>query len=348
MDQEIIERLRRNEEVAEKFFEVEVDILSSLGFRELFERLIGGVKEKFGVPFVWISLLEEFDIADLIWDLNSSDLLRQRLNTIDGQSFMDLTQNTAAPLLVNDHLSPFYRIFPPNEAYLIRSLAVVPITLNGKPIGSLNLGDHSSLRYAPGMDTSLLERLGIKVSICLSNIIDREKNKPAASRDPVTGLYNGRVMELVLNREFKRAIRYRQPLSLISIVLDQLEAINTRYGRDIGQALMRYVGRHVDRITRETDLVAKTAKDRLTIILPATLGEEAVKMMKRIEAFLRGNPMSLAGKSVKISLSFGVGSNHDAGVDDAASLLAKAEQMSQTRRQERKKRRRVVPFDRRS
>ena len=56
----ILERIRENEEIARKFFEIEVSILSILDFQGLFERLLSEIREKFGIPCVWISMIRRF------------------------------------------------------------------------------------------------------------------------------------------------------------------------------------------------------------------------------------------------------------------------------------------------
>ena len=74
--EEMIERLHHNEEIARKFFEVEVCILSTFGFKDLFERLLTQIKEKFDIPHVWLSLIDENDLIPLIRELASSKVLR--------------------------------------------------------------------------------------------------------------------------------------------------------------------------------------------------------------------------------------------------------------------------------
>ena len=68
----ILERVRDNEEIAKKFFEIEVSILSILDFQGLFERLLSEIREKFGIPCVWISLIDKSGISDLIQTLTFS------------------------------------------------------------------------------------------------------------------------------------------------------------------------------------------------------------------------------------------------------------------------------------
>ena len=40
----ILERIRENEQIARKFFEIEVSILSILDFKDLFERLLSEIR----------------------------------------------------------------------------------------------------------------------------------------------------------------------------------------------------------------------------------------------------------------------------------------------------------------
>lgn len=47
---EILETLKTNREISQKFFEIETNILSILNFKDLFHRLLTEIQEKFGVP----------------------------------------------------------------------------------------------------------------------------------------------------------------------------------------------------------------------------------------------------------------------------------------------------------
>jgi len=98
----VLERVRDNEEIARKFFEIEVSILSILDFQGLFERLLSEIRDKFGIPCVWISLIDKSGISDLIQTLASSKDLKERLNIIDRKTFLRLIDNRTAPLLLGE------------------------------------------------------------------------------------------------------------------------------------------------------------------------------------------------------------------------------------------------------
>ena len=166
-----VEILEKNEEIAQKFRKIEDDLASFLNVKDLFEKLIIRIQEEFGIPFVWISLINERDLTSLLQVLKSSQILKDRINIIDRTVFLNLIANSTKPMLANNHLKPFYKLLPRNKKYFIKSLAVAPITLNNEIIGSINHGDSSDLRYQPGMDTSLLEKLVSNISARLSDIM---------------------------------------------------------------------------------------------------------------------------------------------------------------------------------
>ena len=323
----ILERIRENEEIARKFFEIEVSILSILDFEGLFARLLSEIREKFGIPCVWISLIDKSEISDLVRTLPFSKELRERLNLIDRKTFLRLTENKTTPLLLNGDLHPFHPMLPKGQLNFIRSLALSPISLHGQIIGSLNQADFSPLRYRPGMDTQLLEQLAVKVSICLSNVIAHERLKWLAVRDPLTGLLNRRVLETVLSREFKRAQRYKNPLSLAFIDMDDFKLINDRYGHECGDALLKYVAGQLVEITRDSDVIARYGGDEFVIILPGTPVQEASKLLVRLQQHFRNKPMRYGERGITVSISFGVASMADPNATDPESLLREADAM---------------------
>jgi diguanylate cyclase (GGDEF)-like protein len=278
-----------------------------------------------------------------IQELASSKILKERLNLIERKTFLRFINNSTMPILFNDHLERFHKLLPNSQHYPIRSLAIAPLTLDGEIIGSLNQADYDEHRYVPGLDTSLLEELSVKVSICMSNVVAHEKVRALAYWDPLTGVLNRRAMTRVLAREFKRAERYKTPLTVVFMDVDDFKMVNDTYGHDMGDNLLQYVSARLVDMTRETDIVARFAGDEFVIILPNTALQFARTFVARHQAFFDQHPMNSGGISIPVSISSGMATTEDTEVRDAPTLLKKADEMLYRNKKRRRREKNLTP-----
>jgi diguanylate cyclase (GGDEF)-like protein len=323
---ELLENITINEGIAKKLFEIEVVILSISNFKDLFEKLLLLIEEKFRIPHVWISIISGNDISDLLKALESSQLLKERLNIVKKDVFLNLIKNEKSPILVNSYLRPFYQLLPKNEKYFAKSLAIMPLVLDGNVIGSLNLGDFSGFRFQPSMDTFFLSQISVKISICLSNVIAREKLNYLATRDSLTGLFNRKEMKNILERELSRADRYDNPLSLLFIDCDDFKMVNDSYGHSCGDALLKYMADQIIGIIRRDDTASRLGGDEFVIILPNQTLKEASKVVERLNSFFNKNPLKYQDAKIPVSFSCGIASTEDPELKTPAALLNKADE----------------------
>ena len=333
----IMDILRHNEAIASRFFEIEKRILRVLNFTDFFEVLLAEIRRQFKGPYAWITLIENSEIEQLIQNSEISAQLRAQLNIIGRIAFEDLVGTHMTPLLVNQELKPYYSLLPRDCKYAVKSIAIAPISLDGKIIGSLNQADISLRRFQPGIDTSLLEQLAVKVSLCLSNVTAHEKLRFLAYHDPLTGLLNRRVMESVLEREFARFRRYPNILSLVFLDLDYFKHVNDVYGHDRGDDLLVHVAKGLLQMSRTTDVVSRYAGDEFVIILPQTTKGSADQLMQRVCHVFSQRPLQSKGLVIPVSISFGIASTDDKGVHDPASLVKKADENLYDAKKSRKK-----------
>lgn len=326
--QALIERVKENELTASRFQRVERRILSVLNFKDFFEILLTEIMETFKMPYVWLTLFEDSEATKVIIKSSiDSAIIQDRVNIITESLFKGIVGELPAPILINDNLKPYFKMLPNNRKYFIKSMAIAPITLDGKIIGSLNQGDSDKGRFDPEFDTGLLEQLAIKVSLCLSNVTAHEKLKFLAFHDPLTELLNRRVMESVLQREFYRSKRYSSTLSVIFIDLDDFKTVNDTIGHEAGDKLLCYVADKLVDMTRATDIVARFAGDEFVVILPETGVKKANKLIGRIQTFFSKNPFDYHGKKIDVSISYGAASTQDETILNPSILLKKADQI---------------------
>jgi diguanylate cyclase (GGDEF)-like protein len=322
---EIIQNVKDNERIAEKYFNIEKRILQILNFHDLFEALLSEISIQLKVPFAWISVIKGSEIIEFIQSKKPSFVLQERLNIVAKEKFTDLV-DSGTPLLINGDLRRYKALVPKNRRKAIKSIAISPLTLDGELVGSLNQADTSEERWFPGMDTTHLEQLAIKVSLCLSNVTAHEKLRYMAYHDPLTGLINRRVMETILKREFARHKRYHKYLSVVFIDLDKFKPVNDTYGHDCGDALLVHVANQLKSMCRDIDVVSRFAGDEFVLILPETTDQAAITLMQRIAAQIAKRPLKFNSHRIPVRMSFGVACTIDPRITDAEALLIKADQ----------------------
>lgn len=325
---DLITRIKENELTASRFQKVENRILSVLNFKDFFDVLLSEIMDVFKVPYVWITFIEDCDTSRMILKAaRESEILSDRVNMISSSLFKGLVGESLSPVLVNTDLKPYFKMLPDSRKYFIKSMAISPITLDGKIIGSINQADSDQGRFDPEFDPSLLEQLAVKVSLCLSNVTAHEKLVFLAYHDPLTGLLNRRVMATILKREFIRAKRYASVLSVVFIDLDHFKGVNDTHGHEAGDRLLKYVSDKLIEMTRETDIVARFAGDEFVIVLPETGVTMANTMLERIQGYFRENPLGYGKALIPVSISFGAASTEDKDIHESDDLLRAADKI---------------------
>ena len=320
----IVQRLKENEALARKFHEIETSILTIFNYQDLFEELLDQIQLKFGVPLVWLSIIKDSEVSKLAERLSDKEIWCERINIIERKDLSTITAHQMTPRLINRNIASYASVLPGTSRIGIKSLAIAPISLDGKLIGSLNQGDPSPTRFHPGLDTSLLERLALKVSLCFSNVTAHEKLRSMAFYDPLTGLLNRRAMDNALKREFSRAIRYHRPLSVVFIDLNNFKIINDTYGHETGDGVLKYLASILMQEKRETDIIARFAGDEFVAVLADTSFDEADLFMRRIKTLIH-HPLFIAGVFLKVRFSYGVASTQQDIFNDAYALLKAAD-----------------------
>jgi len=147
-----------------------------------------------------------------------------------------------------------------------------------------------------------------------------EENLELAERDALTRIANRYRLEKSLQTECERAQRFRQPLSLIAMDMDDFKPINDRYGHARGDAALVLVADNLRTCLRELDVLARWGGDEFVIVLPqATLGE-ALEMAAGLRQVM--DQLEPVG-DCRLTMSYGVVQWQEG--EDQHALLARAD-----------------------
>ncbi|MGE5892433.1 MAG: diguanylate cyclase [bacterium] len=134
----------------------------------------------------------------------------------------------------------------------------------------------------------------------------REKNRQVellAITDPLTGLFNRRRVETVLEEEWKSVKRYQHPLSCLIIDIDHFKSINDTFGHKVGDTVLKEIADLIKGCLREVDTVARWGGEEFIVILPQTDPANAREASERImEKILHHRFSHTAGKRITVSI----------------------------------------------
>ncbi|GGY58997.1 diguanylate cyclase [Marinobacter zhanjiangensis] len=111
----------------------------------------------------------------------------------------------------------------------------------------------------------------------------RHALKEESIRDPLTGLYNRRWLDEVLEREIPRALREQSSLSFCLIDLDFFKRVNDTWGHDVGDRILVALARLLKDGSRKHDVAARFGGEEFVLVLPgldATRGREVVDRLR--------------------------------------------------------------------
>jgi len=109
-----------------------------------------------------------------------------------------------------------------------------------------------------------------------------DENRELAERDALTRIANRYRLEQALQQECRRAQRFREPLSVIAMDVDDFKPINDRYGHAQGDAALVYVVENLRTCLRDHDLLARWGGDEFVMVMPQTTLHEALAVAGRL------------------------------------------------------------------
>jgi diguanylate cyclase (GGDEF)-like protein len=142
----------------------------------------------------------------------------------------------------------------------------------------------------------------------------------ATRTDPLTGLFNRRAFEALLDDELERSRRTGRPLSVLVGDLDGLAKVNASEGHRAGDAALQLVARDLQKWKRRVDTAGRLGGEEFALLLPETDEGGAYLVAERLR---RAAHRTFGEHPSPVTISFGVAAFPEHG-DETDLLLSAA------------------------
>ena len=134
-----------------------------------------------------------------------------------------------------------------------------------------------------------------------------QKLQKLATTDGLTKLYNSRSFYSQLELEVDRYNRYKHPLSLLLLDIDNFKEFNDNFGHLEGDKVLVRFSQIIKSCLRTNDSAYRYGGEEFTVILPETNGDEAKTVAQRIRSSLETEKFKpIPDRNAKITISIGV------------------------------------------
>ena len=173
----------------------------------------------------------------------------------------------------------------------------------------------------------LASALAEHAALALANIRLREALRSQSIVDPLTGLFNRRYLETLLERECRRATRGRRPLTVLMLDVDHFKKFNDTWGHDGGDAVLRELASLMRAHFRGDDVACRYGGEEFVVLLAdASLesafvrAEDLRQQVHRLVAQHRMQPLG----SITVSIGLAALPDHGINPEDLVSAADRA------------------------
>ena len=231
----------------------------------------------------------------------------------------------AKPVICNDIASDERMAALRSEALSrgYRSVVVLPIMLEGKPVGVFVLYAAETGAFDEEEMKLLIEMAG-DISFAMDNLKKEEKLNYLAYYDVITGLPNRVLFYDRLDQHLHDA-QSGEKVAVLAIDLERFRDINETFGRHAGDALLKQVAEHLTDTGVGVDHLARISADCFAMVLSNIRDEaDVVRFLENQVTAALSKPFKLEGQELRISARAGITIFPDDG-KDADTLFRNAE-----------------------
>lgn len=223
-----------------------------------------------------------------------------------GEGAMGRVAVTKKPLMLNDYKA-FVNSLPDEVTTGVEATLDVPLLRGADFIGVLGVARHARHHKFTEDDLRLLTVLASQVTVAIQNAQLYEEVQHLAFTDPLTGIHNRRRLFELAEKEYRRAARYRRPLSFMLVDIDHFKSINDRHGHAAGDEVLRWFAAEAASVIRQKiDVIGRFGGEEFAFLFPETELPSTLGAAERLRRHFADRKALYEGLELPVTFSAGI------------------------------------------
>ncbi|MCC7491745.1 MAG: diguanylate cyclase [Fimbriimonadaceae bacterium] len=192
------------------------------------------------------------------------------------------------------------------DRYNNTSLVCVPIRVQDKVVGVINVNNKRSGAGFTENDLNLLTLLASQAAVAIGNAHRYQDLSEKAITDGLTGVYIRRYFDECIDRAYRNARSTGRQFSLLMIDIDYFKKVNDSHGHQTGDEALRTVAGILKQLVRDDDLVCRYGGEEFAVILSRASGQIAARVAERIRSTVAGTAVQTTEATLTVQVSIGL------------------------------------------
>jgi len=225
------------------------------------------------------------------------------LDTVDGDINLCRANRTKTDVVSSEFNNLCEGCSIPNAKYICLPF---PINKDNSLILSITSRLDEEIEEIQNQISSIKHYLDAAKPVIESSLL-MEKLRDTSLRDGMTGLYNRRFLEEIIDQIMSKAKRDEQTYTLMMLDVDFFKKVNDTYGHDVGDKVIVEIGKVLQDNIRESDLAIRYGGEEFIVMLDNATDEGARSVAQKIHKSFANLVFDVGdGQTMQKTISIGV------------------------------------------
>ncbi len=153
---------------------------------------------------------------------------------------------------------------------------------------------------------------------------DLKELRELALKDQLTELPNRRYLDNFLAERWREYESLEIPFGMIFMDIDHFKEVNDTHGHDVGDEVLKMVGKSTRAALRRGDLVGRWGGEEFIIVVSAGEEEELRSVAEKVRMLIESSTLSYGGNELKVTVS--LGATLPFVEDDVTTMIKRADE----------------------